>query len=414
MKLNAMKIIEDEFVSVVIQEKETLIFKKYLFFIIIFLCINSKYKKVNKFFGKICEKCPKIINMIFFHLGIILICLLSIFIVILLIIKSYNNYKIYMIKVSINFIHILILMDNYNISISKKLQNFISILQKITEISNFWLSLECIIAENFQKKINFYHFQYIYQISFLISIVLLLNLFAKHFKLEINFKTIIIILIFLLQSIMINQSLSTLTCLEIEGNYFYKKDLESFCYDKQYFLWGIFLYFPILFLFTFFIPYFIFKNYSKKKKIYENKYLDSLFFKGYKEKKRLWEIFNIIFKLILVVFKNSTLVDEKKIISELLLLFYFVFFQIYFDPYSDFKLFNYLDISTKIFVICNLYFLIWIELKQETNLEIIFFTILIIFLIIIIIVIIFGTLRQEKKKKSSKMNIKEKNMSEKE
>ncbi len=194
--------------------------------------------------------------MIFIHSVIFIVGIFVIYKTSKFILKNQGNYKVSASKIALNFIHILLMIDNYNIHVSSEYKTAFTIFQKISEISNFWFSLECLIANKFSKKINFYHCQNVYQMIFLIFGILIVYLIEKKYQkgVERKFSKIILLLIFIFQPIIINQCLSNLTCTEIEGNYYYAKDPETNCYNTEYFLWIIF------FLFTSFEFFCIFHS----------------------------------------------------------------------------------------------------------------------------------------------------------
>ena len=94
----------------------------------------------------------------------------------------------------------------------------------------------------------------------------------------------------------------------------------------------------------------------------------------------------MFFKILLVLIKNLNIPDEKRILAVLMIFFYFLFLQIYYRIYSK-QLFRFLDLFSKIFIISCYYFLIWVDLSQESNLEILFFFIEISLLIVFLSII---------------------------
>ena len=164
-------------------------------------------------------------------------------------------------KILINFFHFLLLIDTYNINISKKYQEFFNILNKISGIFNFWFSLDCLIAEKFEKKINFYHWQFLGQIIILLFFIIIYFLIEKKFnkaKIKRKFSKKLIVLLFILQPIIANQVLSNVICINIDGKSFYIKDTDSICYGNIYFIWVIFFYSPLIILFSIYFPFYIF------------------------------------------------------------------------------------------------------------------------------------------------------------
>ncbi|KAL4474414.1 hypothetical protein ABPG72_010709 [Tetrahymena utriculariae] len=194
---------------------------------------------------------------------------------------------------------------------------------------------------------------------FTILIICLLALFQQFISLLLSYKkreqaykqfattmntTFIFFYIFYQPSIS-KMLIQSLICIKIGSKYYLTADYSQECYDYYHLLYALIVVVPLIILFCFIIPYFLFKKLKYlQKKDSQNRLIYSrvvsimtygFLYTGYKSKFLYWEIIKIINKFILTILINIVIQDNIKLMLIICLLQIYYLYHLKSQPYQN-------------------------------------------------------------------------------
>ena len=370
------------------------------------LCSGCKQTDGENFFyknitGK-CQECPNIISFFFIAISFYCCFLVLLYFIMYIYNRSWlNNDQKFVIKMFIYYFHSWVLIQTYNVDLQNSdLEGYITMLNQFSNLSKFWISIDCLNKDTNPMLNNAVSLIFIYCVFFFCYGASKISFFKKFM----TSKDSLIFIYYILYPSIFCLLYQSVICQNIDdSNYLYLNSNIS-CYDASYYRWIILFYIPNIMIYGGIIPGIIFKDIKSNEK---NK-KKSICFIGCKNAKR-WESFIFSKNISIIFVLYSPYENSLKIIIMLFIMMISHFIEIsYFKAAFMKKKYNEIYTYLKSLMLLNIYFLLWLSDGFNNKLAMAGFVVIIIMNVAFVFFLLFFHFKSvpKKVKKSSKIHCK--------
>lgn len=367
-------------------------------------CINNSTKSFitkKNYFGD-CLPCE--LDKGTFAANILLIIITSLFLILLIalfVLRWLSENQRTKIKIIVNFIQNIYFIPFWTL-IEKSTIEFSFFSNSLFNFSRDLFSMDCFFLHFGYDQLSIFDKILIEIVYFLIILILafvclsLYKIIVFKEKKTINFFLVIYTWHYFIFPYIIKDCLSTLNCIEIDGELLIVNELNIKCWNKEFIFYAGFLIFPLSFLFLVFIPVKItmknikkiFESIKKKRNIFKSFRKEdekNIVFIGYRTSYHAFEKYKFIQKALIILFASFYEREKMRILYSLFIYSFHLVLTWRKSPFKNkkIKLFENIQLSITMFS----YFALFYSYLAENKIlnQIIFNTLISLFLIFFLI-----------------------------
>jgi hypothetical protein len=248
-------------------------------------------------------------------------------------------------KIFVNFIQLVGIVRSLKIAWPSYLSNYLTFMKFLSIFSIKILTLGCLSGDNENFPFTFTEVLALNGIfiGFNVGICLFWFIRSLIYKIKIRRRIFISFLIIfdMIQPTLVSELANIFNCKEIDRFYYLENDLSISCDDDKYIRMAYYIFLPLLILWSFGLPFFLFYQLKKKsKRLFESSVYSTygVYYSCYKPTYYYWD-FLIMARENIVIFSSLLRINlVLRINIILILLFGFTYFQTTLKPYITEKM----------------------------------------------------------------------------